>query len=90
MTPNPTPVGELAMQLVEKLAKFEEVHFSSIEFGEDYSHHFFPTNNPPRFGNGIHEAIYRAVAAASHGVDPKLKVLILNSREPRHSTGKTG
>ena len=84
VTPNPTPVEELAQQLVEKLIKFEEVHFSS--FYEDFPHYFFPHEDPPRFGNGINAAIHRALAAASFdGEDSRLKVLTLDDEEPSNS-----
>ena len=82
VTPNPTPVDKLAQQLVAKLVKFEEVHFSS-PFYEDYPHYFFPHERPPRFGNGINAAIHRALAAASE--DSRLKVLTLSGNEPSHS-----
>ena len=85
VTPNPTPVDKLAQQLVAKLVKFEEVHFSS-PFYEDYPHYFFPHERPPRFGNGINAAIHRALAAASYdGEDSRLKVLTLCNSEPSHS-----
>ena len=85
VTPNPTPVEELAQQLVEKLVKFEEVHFYSF-FDEDVPHFFFPHEDPPRFGNGINAAIHRALAAASFdGEDSRLKVLTLDDREPSDS-----
>ena len=77
VTPNPTPVEELAQQLVEKLVKFEEVHFYSF-FDEDLPHFFFPHEDPPRFGNGINVAVHRALAAASFdGEESRLKVLTL-------------
>ena len=85
MTPNPTSVEELAQQLVEKLVKFEEIHFSS-PFYEDFPHFFFPHEDPPRFGNGINVAVHRALAAASFdGEDSRLKVLTLDAREPSNS-----
>ena len=85
VTPNPTPVDELAHQLVAELVKFEEVHFSS-SFDEDYPHYFFPDERPPRFGNGINAAIHRALAAPSYdGEDWRLKVLTLDSHEPSDS-----
>merc|ERR1712154_578651 len=74
VTPNPIPVDELAQQLVTKLIKFEEVHFSS-PFFEDFPHYFFPHERPPR-----------ALAAASFdGEDSRLKVLTLDAREPSDS-----
>ena len=84
VTPNPTPLDELAQQLVAKLAKFEEVHFSS-HFCEDFPHCFFPDEHPPRFGNGINATIHRALAALSCSEDSKLKVLTLEGLEPSHS-----
>ena len=84
VTPNPTPVDELAQQLVAKLVKFEEVHFLFLSrFDEDFPHYFRPDERPPRFGNGINTAIHRALAAASYdGEDSRLKVLTLDDREP--------
>ena len=75
VTPNPTPVDELAQQLVAKLVKFEEVHFSS-SFDEDISHYLFLDEHPPRFGNGINAAILRALPSGKEG--SKLKVLTLD------------
>ena len=72
VTSNPTPVDELAQQLVAKLAKFEEVHFSS-PFYED------------NFGNLMIPAILRALAAASSGEDSKLKVLTLDGEDSDYS-----
>ena len=85
VTPNPTPVEELAQQLVEKLVKFEEVHFYSF-FDEDVPHFFFPHEDPPRFGNGINAAMHKALAAASFdGEESRLKVLTLDAHEPSDS-----
>jgi len=61
VTPNPTPVDELAEQLVRKLVKFEEVHFFLSTFDEDFPHYFRPDEQPPRFGNEINAAIHRAL-----------------------------
>ena len=77
VTPNPTHVDKLAQQLVAKLVKFEEVHFSS-PFYEDYPHYFFPHERPPRFGNGINSAILRALPAAMDEDGSELKVLTLH------------
>ena len=93
VTPNPTPVYFLAQELVEKLVKFKEVHFSSssstlssYSFDEDLCRHLFFRERPPRFGNGINAAIHRALAAASYdGEDSRLKVLTLCNSEPSHS-----
>ena len=84
VTPNPTPLDELAQQLVAKLTNFEEVHFSS-SFCEDFPHYFFPDEHPPRFGNGINAAIHRVLAALFYGKDSKLKMLTLEGLEPSHS-----
>merc|ERR1719239_439362 len=94
VTPHPTPVVELAQQLVEKLVKFKEVHFSSSpytvskvsfdvsrdSFDEDVSHHLFFREQPPRFGNGINSAILRALPAALDEDGSELKVLTLHCR----------
>ena len=87
VTPNTTPVEELAQQLVEKLVKFEEVDFSFFSsFDEDFPHFFFPHEDPPRFGNGINAAVHRALAAASFdGEESRLKVLTLDAHEPSDS-----
>ena len=85
VTPNPTPVVFLAQELVEKLVKFQEVHFSSSSstlssssFDEDLCRHLFFRENPPRFGNGINSAILRALPAALDGDGSELKVLTLH------------
>ena len=83
VTPNPTPVDELAQQLVAKLVKFEEVDFFLSTFGEDFPHYFRPDERI--FGNGINAAILRALAAVSYnGEDSRLKVLTLDRRESSH------
>ena len=81
VTPNPTPVEELAEQLMGLLVKFEEVHFSQRSFDEDISNHLNFDERPPRFGNGINSAILRALPAASGREDSKLKVLTLDCHE---------
>ena len=85
VTPNPTPVFWLAQELVEKLVKFKEVHFSSssstlssYSFDEDLCRHLFFRERPPRFGNGINSAILRALPAALDGDGSELKVLTLH------------
>ena len=79
VTPNPTPVEELAQQLVEKLIKFEEVDFSSPSFDEDVANYLsFDDPQIPRFGNGINSAIMRALPAASGREGSKLKSLTLD------------
>ena len=80
VTPNPTPVDELAQQLVAKLVKFEEVHFSSSpSFDEDVANYLSlqdPLN--PTMGNGINSAIMKALFAASGREGAKLKSLTLD------------
>ena len=79
VTPNPIPVEELAHQLVMKLIKFEEVHFSSPSFDEDVDNYLsFDDPQIPRFGNGINSAIMRALPAASGREGSKLKSLTLD------------
>ena len=89
VTPNPTPVVELAQELVGKLVKFKEVHFSSSilrrdramsrdSFDEDVPNHLFFHEQPPRFGNGINSAILRALPAALLEDGSQLKVSTLN------------
>ena len=79
VTPNPTPVEELAQQLVEKLIKFEEVDFSSPSFDEDVANYLsFDHPQIPRFGNGINSAIMRALPAASGREGSNLKSLTLD------------
>ena len=87
VTPNPTPVFFLAQELVEKLVKFKEVHFSSssstlssFSFDEDVCRHLFFREHPPRFGNGINSAILRALPAALDKDGSELKVLTLHCR----------
>ena len=79
VTPNPTPVEELAQQLKTKLIKFEEVDFSSPSFDEDVANYLsFDDPQVPRFGNGINSAIMRALPAASGREGSKLKSLTLD------------
>ena len=85
VTPNPTPVEELAQQLVEKLVKFEEVHFPSVSFDVRMHRNY---TNPLSYGEylrflrfegiGINAAILRALPAASGEEGSKLKSLTLH------------
>ena len=84
VTPNPTPVEELAQQLVEKLVKFEEVHFPSVSFD-------VRTDRPLSYGAylrflrfegiGINAAILRALPAATGEEGSKLKSLTLHCHQ---------
>ena len=89
VTPNPTPVKQLAQELGAKLVKFKEVHFSSertrtginssaCSFDEDACRHLFFYERPPRFGNGINSAILRALPAALEREGSRLKSLTLD------------
>ena len=66
VTPNPTPVDELAQQLVAKLVKFEEVDFGTFGFLRDASNA---------------NAVLRGVAASS-GEGSKLRVLSMPGHFP--------